>query len=77
MIPTEAQEPLMGPNGPYGHGRRIAASRPRCASCGGAAWPTRIAPAKGGALFKVEYIFECACGEKIVIAEADLWRPRA
>ncbi len=67
----------MAPSLAYGHSWRISAYRPRCASCGDAAWLARIAPAKDSAVFKVEYMFECACGEKIVIAEADLWRPRA
>jgi hypothetical protein len=66
----------MGLHGTRRDGRRIAAHRPRCAACGEATRLARIAPAKDSAVFRVEYVFECACGATIVVAEADLWPAR-
>jgi hypothetical protein len=57
--------------------RKIAAHRPRCASCGDATHLFRIAPATSAAGFNVEYVFECTCGANTVLNEADLWGARA
>ena len=37
---------------------------------------TRIAPASNAEGFKVEYLFECACGEQSALDEARLWSAR-
>jgi hypothetical protein len=70
-MPVEAV--ARGQNSVSGN-RRIASHRRRCTHCSGAMWLTRIAPDKRSEGFRLEYLFECPCGAKITIAEADLWQ---
>ena len=60
-----------------GRSRHAASYRPQCASCGDATHLFRVAPGTGGSGgFQVEYTFECACGQTVVLDESDLALPR-
>lgn len=76
VIASEAGAPIVPRNRTYGAGWNIAAHRPPCGSCGEPTHLFRIAPKNDGMAFKVEYAFECECGEETVIDEAALLRSR-
>jgi hypothetical protein len=77
MIAGKSPTPIMRHHHILGRGARAAAHRPRCVRCGETTHLFRIAPGANQARFQVEYTFECACGEMLVIDEADLSPSRA
>ena len=62
----------MGQNWVSGGTRKVAGHRPRCTACAGSMRLTRMAPAKRSVAFRVEYTFECSCGQVIAVDEAEL-----
>jgi hypothetical protein len=77
MIPHQTPGLVMRRHYFAGRSAHAASCRPQCASCGDATHLFRIAPSTGGAAgFQVEYTFECACGETVVLDESDLALPR-
>jgi len=76
IVIPHRERAVMPPIKTYRDGTRAAAHRPRCGGCGGAMRLTRIAPASNAEGFKVEYLFECACGEQSALDEARLWSAR-